>query len=98
MKKESGLILVLALALALTLAGGVWAQTGKGYDLTWWTVDGGGGALSGGGYDLAGTIGQADAGPALSSGSYALSGGFWMGDAPAPAFRTYLPGVRRGSP
>ena len=31
------------------------AQTAGGYDLTWWTVDGGGGTVSGGGYALMGT-------------------------------------------
>ena len=42
--------------LALVLTGGVaLAQTGNGYDLSWWTVDGGGGQSSGGGYTLIGT-------------------------------------------
>ena len=44
------------------------AQTGGSYNLSWWTVDGGGAAL-GGGYALVGTAGQADAGPALSERS-----------------------------
>ena len=38
------------------------AQSGSGFDLPWFTIDGGGGALNGGGYSLAGTIGQADVG------------------------------------
>jgi hypothetical protein len=52
------------------------AQSGGDYDLSWWTVDGGGGSLSGGAYTLEGTIGQADAGTA-SGGAYTLEGGFW---------------------
>jgi hypothetical protein len=64
--------------LALVLTGGVaLAQTGNGYDLSWWTVDGGGGASSGGGYTLIGTSGQADAGVLMSGGNYTLAGGFW---------------------
>jgi hypothetical protein len=54
---------------------------GTGYELTWWTVDGGGisaGAGSPGPYTLGGTIGQPDA--ALWQGAtYTLSGGFWSG-------------------
>ncbi len=48
-----------------------------GYDLSWYTIDGGGATFStGGGYSLGGTIGQPDAG-SLSGGSYQLTGGFW---------------------
>ena len=51
-----------ALLLGVSLAG---AQTGGGYDLSWWTMDGGGGALGGAGslgaYTLAGTMAQPDA-------------------------------------
>lgn len=71
------LFALLALAaLAALIAFPLLAQTGGGYDLTWNSIDGGGGVSSGGGYLLSGTIGQADAG--LSSGAvYTLSGGFW---------------------
>jgi hypothetical protein len=48
------------------------------YELSWYTIDGGGGRSSGGPYVLMGTIGQPDA--AYSSGSqYELLGGFWPG-------------------
>ena len=66
------------------------AQTGGGYDLTWYTVDGGGGTVSGGGYTLVGTAGQADAGEA-SGGGYVLMGGFWSGG----AYAVFLPLVLR---
>ncbi|MBI4578758.1 MAG: hypothetical protein HY718_03595 [Planctomycetes bacterium] len=56
-------------------------QSGGGYDLTWSTIDGGGGTSSGGGYELTGTIGQPDASnqsAPLSGGDYGLVGGFWV--------------------
>jgi hypothetical protein len=37
------------------------AQTGGPYELTWYTIDGGGGVSRGGQYVLTGTIGQPDA-------------------------------------
>lgn len=50
-------------------------------DLTidWWTIDGGGVTWStGGGFELGGTIGQADAGAvAMTGGDFELIGGFW---------------------
>ena len=46
------------------------------YEITWSTIDGGGGQSSGGPYTLTGTIGQPDAGE-MSGGDYQLSGGFW---------------------
>jgi len=68
---------VLALALFLVVSTTL-AQSGGGYDLSWSTVDGGGGAWSmGGGYTLGGAIGQHDAGAEHSGGGYALQGGFW---------------------
>ena len=84
---------LLALLLLFLLAGATLAQ--GGYDLSWNTVDGGGGALSGGPYTLAATIGQPDAGT-LKSGAYTLFGGFWGG--PLAALRqVYLPVVLKGS-
>ena len=47
-----------------------------GYELSWHTIDGGGGVSAGGTYIVRGTIGQPDA--AYSAGSpYELLGGFW---------------------
>ena len=48
------------------------------YELSWWTVDGGGGSSTGSGYKLSGTIGQFDAG-FLSGQPYELEGGYWTG-------------------
>jgi hypothetical protein len=90
-----------AICLLLVVAGGVLAQQGDevrdgGYDLSWWTVDGGGGAASSGpGYLLGGTVGQPDAG-VLSGPGYTLTGGFWQGA--AGIYRVYLPLVVRSYP
>lgn len=51
------------------------APTFGDYDLSWSTIDGGGGTSSGGTYTLMGTIAQHDA-AYLSSDDYELLGGF----------------------
>ncbi len=83
--------------LVLLAAVPVLAQSGGGYDLSWATVDGGGGTFStGGGYSLGGMAGQPDAG--LSTGGvYVLSEGFWGGGAVTEPERylLYLPLVLR---
>src|SRR5262245_18680031 len=51
------------------------------FDLSWYTIDGGGGMFSTGGtFSLGGTIGQPDAG-VMSGGTFTLTGGFWAGAA-----------------
>jgi len=67
------------LAVTLTLASCVVAAA-QDFAIDWYTVDGGGTTLTTGGeFDLAGTIGQHDAGPAasMSGGDFELTGGFW---------------------
>jgi hypothetical protein len=55
------------------------AQSGGGYDLSWWTIDGGGITFATGGtYNLGGTVGQPDASNVLTGGTYSLTGGFWF--------------------
>lgn len=57
----------------------------QGYDLSWYTMDGGGFTFSeGGGYDLGATIGQLDASTLMIGDNYELRGGFWPGLAPCP--------------
>jgi len=72
MKKTTLFAILFAALLGIT--GHAHAQ----YDLSWRTVDGGGGTSTGGAYSLSGTIAQPDAGN-LSGGTYALAGGFWPG-------------------
>ncbi|MBU0496135.1 MAG: hypothetical protein KKA73_13745 [Chloroflexi bacterium] len=80
--------LLLVLVSVASIASAVYAQTGGGYDLTWSTVDGGGGVSTGGSYTLGGTAGQPDAGT-MTGGGYTLSNGFWGGA--ATQYRIYLP-------
>lgn len=82
--------------LALLVLGTGVAVAASGYDLSWWTVDGGGGDSSGGAYVLSGTFGQPDAGT-LTGGSYHLGGGFWGGGASlSPSLPcAYLPLIKR---
>lgn len=63
------------LVICLTLTTTVRAED---YEITWYTIDGGGGTSSGGPYTLVGTIGQADTGVA-GGDEYVLSAGFWPG-------------------
>lgn len=71
-------ILGLLVTVQITLA----QETG--YQITWWTVVGGGGQSSGSGYLLSSTIGQSDAGATMTDGRYSLSGGFRLGLMPTP--------------
>ena len=70
----------------------------QNYDLSWWTVDGGGHTFStGSSYSLGGTIGQPDAGK-LARGAYTLGGGFWKGGAVADfKHKVYLPLILRSN-
>src|SRR5262245_42428460 len=54
------------------------AQSGGQFQLSWSTIDGGGGTSKGGQFALSGTVGQPDAG-ALTGGNFKLEGGFWSG-------------------
>jgi hypothetical protein len=90
------LIVVVLIASVVLVRGSspVVAQSGGGYDLTWYTIDGGGAMNStGGSYSLSGTIGQPEAG-SLSGGSYTLVGGFWGGA--SVNYKIYLPLVTKG--
>ena len=69
-------------------AGFAFAQDG-GYEINWWTVDGGGGISQGGDYVMRGTLGQADA-DTVSGGDYGLTGGFWGGALVLP-YDVYIP-------
>lgn len=67
---------VFQMMFLLTILGSA-AFAASGYDLSWWSIDGGGAMnLSGGVYSLSGTVGQPDAGK-MKGGSYELTGGIW---------------------
>jgi uncharacterized membrane protein len=81
--------------LLIFFISGVALATGS-YDLSWWTVDNGGGTSIGGSYTLNGTIGQPEAGALPSGGGYTLAGGFWHGGVFTPAdIVDYLPLIIR---
>jgi hypothetical protein len=97
MKRVAILMSLLALCvpfIALQGTAPAVAQSGGDYDLSWSSVDGGGGASSGGNYALSGTIGQPDAN-SLTGGEYTLGGAFWGGGALAGWYKVYLPVVAR---
>ena len=69
-----GLFLMIVSALPTT------ALAGENWSIDWSSIDGGGTmAATGGSWELAGTIGQADASAAnaVTGGSWQLTGGFW---------------------
>jgi hypothetical protein len=71
-------LILLALNVRVGYAEPSAAPRTTGYEISWYTIDGGGAQnLSGGSYTLSGTIGQPDAG-SQSGGSYTLNGGFWV--------------------
>ncbi len=74
---------MLALIPPLAGASPAHAQMGPNLDLTWNTIDGGGGVSSGGGFELIGAIGQPDAGTA-SGGVFEVAGGFLGGSGGPP--------------
>ena len=67
--------LAVSTMLLMVLAG---SSANGQYELSWYTIDGGGGRSSGGQYELLSTIGQPDAAWS-SGGDYELLGGFWPG-------------------
>ncbi|HUN80490.1 MAG TPA: hypothetical protein VMV81_03170 [Phycisphaerae bacterium] len=83
-RTASKLFFLTALATMTTAA---FAQS---YDLSWSSIDGGGGTSTGGAFSLTGTIGQPDAQapPVMTSGTLELTGGYW----PAAATICTLPG------
>jgi hypothetical protein len=92
--KRAVLFLALLLVLVSVASTAASAPLDGGYDLSWWTVDGGGGTLSDAvsGYTLNGTAGQPDAATWQGQGCLLL-GGFWGGALPANL--VFLPLVLR---
>ena len=93
-----GVILAAAPVPSLAQSGGGGAGSGQaGYDLGWWTVDGGGQVRTPGStYALEGTIGQPDVG-VLVTEKYALAGGFWGSSAGSAQNDLFLPLVLRSA-
>ena len=68
------LIVVTALGASSQLA---CAQSGGQFELSWSTIDGGGGTSSAGQFSISGTAGQPDASTPLTGCQFSLTGGFW---------------------
>jgi len=67
----------------------------SGYDLSWYTVNGGGATFSTSeSYSLGGSIGQPEAVGQVDNSPYTLVGGFWGGVSIAN-YAVYLPLARR---
>ncbi len=64
--------IIVLLALVLSL------HASAGYEITWSSIDGGGGISTGGDDSLVGTIAQPDAGQ-MDGDVYELSSGYWVG-------------------
>lgn len=90
--RKMALLISLVALMAILVTSSAVAQSGDGFDLSWSTIDGGGGSSSGGGYALGGTIGQPDAG-IMNGGAYTLVGGFWNGA--GAVHKVYLPLIVR---
>jgi len=75
------IVLLTSVTLGVLGGSGGAALAAGSLDLSWFTIDGGGGTSTGGGLALSGTIGQPDAG-AASGGAFVLAGGFWSGGEP----------------
>ena len=69
-------VFLLVICLLTTISAS--ARADGDYELSWYTIDGGGGQSSGGTYILTSTIGQPDAAYSYG-GDYEVLGGFWPG-------------------
>jgi hypothetical protein len=77
MNMKANLLIIGAMcALGALLTATARAQSGGQFDLSWHTIDGGGGTSSAGQFTVSGTAGQPDAGT-LAGGQFNLTGGFW---------------------
>jgi hypothetical protein len=70
MRVPYGIALV---SLPLCAALPAWGQ----YEITVFTIDGGGGVSSGGSYSVTGTVGQVDAHTNITGSTLMVGGGFW---------------------
>lgn len=80
MKKRKSITCITCSAISVLLLFVVLAASTASaqYEISWYTIDGGGGRSSGGPYTLTGTIGQPDAAYS-AGGNFELLGGFWPG-------------------
>jgi hypothetical protein len=89
----------LAAAAAGALAfDAIFAQTGGVFDLSWGSIDGGGGLSTGSGYSLAAVVGQHDA-QSSTGGPYRVDGGVLAAEyGPPISHKDYVPNAARDAP
>ncbi|MHC4744198.1 MAG: hypothetical protein ACYS8Z_19955 [Planctomycetota bacterium] len=76
MRTKKTCLLLLSWLVLVTLS--AFTLSGEDYEISWYTIDGGGGVSQGGPYVLTGTVGQPDA-DWSKGGSYEVLGGYWAG-------------------
>lgn len=76
-------VALLTLAVLLATVCVTLSFEGVEFDLSWFTVDGGGGQASGGQFNVMGTIGQPES-VVMTGDEYELLGGFWEGGMAEP--------------
>lgn len=70
----------LSAACVISAATAMSSTAGTGFDVSWHSMDGGGGVSTGGTFALSGSIGQPDAGGPMTDGTFTLVGGFLAGE------------------
>ena len=76
--RRRSLLSPLALPFSLVLAAAALPALAQP-EISWYTIDCGGGTSTGGSFSLTGTIAQFDAGGTLTGATLELCGGFWPG-------------------
>lgn len=78
MRKKLLLVLFLVLLLSLAIVVVVAAQSGDGFDLSWYVLSSGAARSESGDYMLSSTVGQTAAGESTGSDGYTQTHGFWQ--------------------
>ena len=74
--KGSRLVIVLLAIIATTGVVAMTAKSGSDFDISWFSIDSGGGSSDREIWEVTGTMGQPDAGAPLSGGPWTVTGGF----------------------
>jgi len=88
------IILLLITSLIMVLLISAALSPSQDFNMTWWSVDSGGGSCGGGDFSLNGTIGQTDT-DTMTGGEFTLAGGISPGEAVLLEVEIYLPLLKR---
>jgi hypothetical protein len=92
---KKGLILIVLILLLFSV---VIVAAQNGYDIPWWSIDGGAQTSSEDLFTLNGIAGQPDAGRAMTGGDYQVTGGYWQASESGGGeekFKVFLPNILR---